>query len=54
MTPEDRMYAVIQSVTLPEARIMLAAMWDALRSRLCTSDDPHEAATYFEKLLAEM
>jgi hypothetical protein len=52
--PDDRMYAVIQSVTLPEARMMLAAMWDALRTRLCTSDDPHEVAAHFEKLLARM
>lgn len=54
MMPDDRMYAVIQSVTLPEARMMLAAMWDALCSRLCTCDDPHETAAYFERLLAKL
>jgi hypothetical protein len=49
------MYALIISLgTLPEARIMLAAMWDALRTRLCTCDDPHETAAYFERLLAKM
>ena len=54
MSADDSMYAVIQSVTLPEARTMLAAMWDALCSRLCTCDDPQAVAAYFEKLLTRM